>query len=506
MWLMERTQFSLLVGRLEREAEDQPQLYAAKVGALAALGYASIFIVTLAILIACYYTFGTLIGEGRFRPMLAIGCVLAILTLVAIVRALWVELAEPEGLALTRAQAPKLFAAIDELADAMGGVPVHSVSISNEFNACIVQTPQWGVFGNYRNHLEIGLPLAMALSIDELKAVLAHEMGHLSGAHGKFSAWIYRQRLTWRTLEAKFSEPSNIFEQALAVFYGWYAPYFNAYSFVLARNQEYLADQAAAIATSTPALGSALTKLDLISRFLAEVFWKRLFDQVERAPDPPYLPYSLMPRAFAIAKKEWAREDWLKDSLRNYASDDDTHPSLAERLAALDLQPFVPAHDVNESALALFEPATAALVKHFDEEWRAENGEERRRQHMALNDAKTKLAVLDRHASDELSSEKLWERAVLLLDVSRTSDALDALALLVRRDGKFPKAHLLLGYLLLEENEDRGLQHLLTAIQHDRALSDEAGRMGYGYLMRRGSEGEANRFWMKAQAMAEQAA
>lgn len=503
---MERTEFSLLVGRLEREADDYPKLYAAKVAALAALGYASIAIVAAAILVACYYVFWPLLTEGRFRPMLAIACLFAIVTLVAIVRALWVQLSEPSGLMLTREQAPKLFEVIDDLVESMRSVPVHSVAVSNEFNACIVQTPQWGVFGNYRNHLEIGLPLAMALSRDELKAVIAHEMGHLSGAHGKFSAWIYRQRVTWAALESKFSEPSNIFEQALATFYGWYAPYFHAYSFVLARNHEYLADQAAAIATSTPALGSALTKSELIGRFLSEVFWTRLFAQVERSPEPPYLPFSLMPRAFAIAKKEWARDEWLNDSLRNYASDEDTHPSLAERLAALDLQPFVPDYDPANSALSLFEPSAPALVKHFDDEWRNENGPEWRRQHMALNDAKSKLSVLERTPPDQLSSEKLWEKAVLLIDVSRPSDATDALALLVRREGNFPKAHLLLGYLLLEENEDRGLQHLLSAIQQDRTLADEAGRAGYSYLMRRGSEGEANRFWMKVQSMVERAA
>jgi hypothetical protein len=500
---MERNQFSLLVGRLEREAEDHPQVYAVKVGALAALGYASILIVSIAIVIASYFALRPMFGEGRFRPLVALGCLLGIFTLFTIVRALWVKLSEPEGLNIEPEQAPKLFDVLDEISDAMGGVPVHSVAISNEFNACIVQTPRWGVFGNYQNHLEIGLPLAMALSVDELKAGIAHEMGHLSRAHGKFSAWIYRQRVTWRALESKFSEPSNIFDQVLGAFYGWYAPYFNAYSFVLARNHEYVADQAAAIATSTSVLGSALTKSELIGRFLSEVFWKRLFDQVERSADPPYMPYSMMPRAFALAQKEWAREDWLNESLRTFSSDEDTHPSLAERLAALDLEPSVPSHHGEQSALSLFAPSTPDLVKHFDEQWREENGAEWRRQHTTLNEAKARLAVLGQYSPEDLSSDMLWEKAVLLLDVNRSSDALDALALLVRREGKFPKAHLLLGYLLLEENEDRGLQHLINAIQHDKSFADEAGRAGYAYLMRRGSEGEANRFWMKAQALGE---
>ena len=44
---MERHEFSALIGRLERQADDNPQFYALKVGALAALGYATIFFLAL---------------------------------------------------------------------------------------------------------------------------------------------------------------------------------------------------------------------------------------------------------------------------------------------------------------------------------------------------------------------------------------------------------------------------------------------------------------------------
>jgi hypothetical protein len=222
---MERHEFSALVGRLERQADDNPQLYALKVGALAALGYATIVLLALIILVTCWYTFSPLLSGESFRAPLVVACGVGLVTLVGMIRALWVRIAEPTGLRLSREEAPRLYDAIDEVAARMGGVRVDSVYVSSEFNACIVQTPRWGIFGNYRNHLEIGLPLAMVLSVDELKAVIAHEMGHLSEAHGKFGAWIYRQRVTWHALESKFSSPVGIFDQILGAFYGWYAPY-----------------------------------------------------------------------------------------------------------------------------------------------------------------------------------------------------------------------------------------------------------------------------------------
>jgi hypothetical protein len=443
-----------------------------------------------------------LAGE-RFRAPLTVACIVGLVTLVGLIRALWVRIAEPSGLRVSEEETPRLYAAIAEVARKMGGVQVHSVSVSSDFNACIVQTPRWGIFGNYRNHLEIGLPLAMALNVDELKAVIAHEMGHLSQAHGKFGAWIYRQRVTWHALESKFSNPVGIFDQILGAFYGWYAPYFYAYSFVLARNHEYVADRAAAHATSPAAIGAALTKLELAGRFLSEVFWKRLYDQVEKQPDPPYLPHAVMPRAFKAAENQWARPDWLEQSLKSYAADDDTHPSLSERLAALDLEPSMPMHDADHTALSLFHPATPMLVKFFDDEWQQDTGPKWRKRYTEINEAKAKLTLLDDAATDDLKEQEIWEKALLLLEVDQDVEAMETLDVLLARGGEYPKAHLLMGRMLLDRADDRGLQHLLLAVEQDLELTDEAGRAGYLYLIRRGREPEAKRFWTKAQELYE---
>lgn len=500
---MEKHEFSALIGRLERQADDNPQFYALKVGALAALGYASIFVLAVIILITCWYTFSPLLSGERFRAPLVVACAVGLVTLVGLIRALWVHIAEPSGLRVSREETPRLYAAIDEVAAKMGGVQVDSVSVSSDFNACIVQTPRWGIFGNYRNHLEIGLPLAMVLTIDELKAVIAHEMGHLSQAHGKFGAWIYRQRVTWHALESKFSNPVGIFDQILGAFYGWYAPYFYAYSFVLARNHEYVADREAAHVTSAAAIGAALTKLELAGRFLSEVFWKRLYDQVEKQPDPPYMPHAVMPRAFKAAEQQWARPDWLQQSLKRYAADDDTHPSLAERLAALDIEPSTPVHDPNRSALSLFHPSTPSLVKFFDDEWQQDTAPKWRKRHTEISEAKAKLSLMDDAQTAALKDQEVWEKALLQLEIDHEPEAMETLEELLSRRGEHPKAHLLMGRMLLDRGDDRGLKHLLLAVEQDLELTDEAGRAGYVYLMRRGREKEAKRFWAKAQELYE---
>ncbi len=71
---------------------------------------------------------------------------------------------------------------------------------------------------------------------------------------------------------------------------------------------------------------------------------------------------------------------------------------------------------------------------------------------------------------------------------------METLEQLLSREGEYPKAHLLMGRMLLDGNDDRGLKHLLLAVEQDLELTEEAGRAGYVYLMRRGREKEAQAF------------
>ena len=87
-----------------------------------------------------------------------------------------------------------------------------------------------------------------------------------------------------------------------------------------------------------------------------------------------------------------------------------------------------------------------------------------------------------------------------MLDVGQELDAIQTLQLLVERSDKFGKAHLLLGRLLLDGGNEQGLGNLAQAALQDPELAEEAGQLGYGYLMDRGRKGEAQRFWERLRA------
>jgi hypothetical protein len=505
---MDSSEFSVLVGRLDRESTDHPRLHVAKVWLVTAMGYAPIALLAIIIVAALGVLVYSLVTTGRPSGLALVAAISSGIVLAAIVRALLVKIDLPAGREITREEAPGLFAALDDVmqrtvAKQRGKVRaavIDTVTLDGSFDACVCQAPRWGIFGGYRNHLQIGVPLMTALSIAELKAQLARELGHAVSPRHAFAAWVYRQRLTWRALQEKFDAAANVFDRAIGTCYGRYAAYFHAYTLVLARSHEYAVDRLAAEATHPGALAHALTKIALMRRFLEEVFWPRFWEQIEKYAAPPYLPYSTMPRAFAIAQQQWARADWLANTLREFPVEGDTLPSLGERFAALRIEPALPVYAADRSSLSLFGADARAVLGWCDEAWREENASEWRKRHDAIRELRWKVAEYAKVPSSDLKPEDLWQKALLLLDLGDIDSAIEELRAVVMRVPSLAKAHFLLGKLRLEHGDEQGLQSLVLAATHDSSMIEEASGMGYGYLIHRGRKREAERFLERVRA------
>ena len=190
----EPTPLRSLVRRLEQEAAANPAGYRRKLGALAVLGYG--YVAATLILLIGGAALILWMGATVSHAMLLLGKVgWAFLVLIYVVlRAMWVRLEPPQGRVLTSSECPELFRLIEEVRLKVQAPGVDSVLLTSDFNAAIVQHPRFGAFGGTRNYLMLGLPLMQSLSPEEFQAVMAHEFGHLSGAHGRFGAWIYRLR------------------------------------------------------------------------------------------------------------------------------------------------------------------------------------------------------------------------------------------------------------------------------------------------------------------------
>ena len=280
---MDEKKFASLVRSLETFASKDPGGYKLRVGLLGALGYVYLLVIVSVLLgivaAVLYFSF----YYGRIN-VVALKVLWIPLVLVGIVlRSLWITMPVPDGAELKREQAPALFELIHEVTKTLNGPKIHHVLLSGDFNAGIVQIPQFGMMGWLNNYLVVGLPLLRAFSPSEFRAVLAHEVGHLSGKHGRFSGWIYRLRQSWIEVLTRVHYERHYASFLFEPFLNWYAPYLNAYSFVLARAQERHADEYAVELAGKETSAVMLARLAVKGRSIGEDFWPRFFRQSKDA-------------------------------------------------------------------------------------------------------------------------------------------------------------------------------------------------------------------------------
>lgn len=502
---MTRDEFEALVKRLEREVDEQPHWYRAKLCLLALLGYAYILGI-LAALVGAVFLLAVMVSQAHGAAYVAgkIGWVLLILIWV-ICRSLWITLPEPQGVEIRPEQAPELFRRLDRVQTALGGPSLSSVIIVGDFNASITQLPRLGIFGWNRNILALGWPLLLALNADQCEAVVAHEFGHLSSSHGRFAAWVYRIRTTWFALMESLKQETGVGGILFGRFFSWYAPAFGAYSFVLARRHEFDADRLGADLVGAAVSGQALIGTCLWNAALDELFWNDFQKGARLSPEPPLDLYAAMERFFRSPPSSERLAHWLRISLQVKTTSEDTHPSLRERLQALGLgeEGFAPVPV--PGARQLFSPeACNEVVEQLNAAWREQVRGAWKLAHDEFQAQRTRLEDLRRHPSvEELPLNERMEHAFLteIVDGGKPAEALYAALLQEHPD------HPMLVYtrarLLLEAGDGAGIELMEKATAMDSDSIIHACELVVRFFIEQERRDEAEPWIKRAQAEAE---
>ena len=361
---MDQGDFESWVSRVEQLAREKPKPYRRRVFLLAALGYTYLIVVVLVLLglsgaaIACILS------------IVILGSILAavvVVLLVAVVRVIWVGHDPPNGEAVTRADAPELFRLLNALRVRLKSAPIHVVLIVPAFIAGVTQVPRLGLFGWHRNYLILGLPFMKALTVEQFKSVLAHEMGHLRHGHTRASNWIYRMRIIWNRLEAIFEYQPQWGSGLIRAFFRWYIPYFNAVSFPFARANEYQADAASVLVTSARKSAQALTGVNVMGIYLDHLYRPAMIAAAnEKRSVAPFTGFTAQ---MISAVPEAELKSWVAAALKQVTSHEDTHPSLADRLKAMGASAEFAPPAPGEGAEKLLGSSRARLEKTFDAAW-----------------------------------------------------------------------------------------------------------------------------------------
>jgi len=286
---------------------------------------------------------------------------LALLCLVGAATILWSILPRldrfaPPGPQLERDSNSTLFAEIEGVASATGQEMPKEVFLVGDVNAWVAQ--RGGVMGLFsRRVMGLGLPLLQALSVSELRAVLAHEFGHYYGGDTKLGPWVYKTRSAiGRTI-------AGLGDSWLNKPFQWYGQMFLRVTNAVSRRQELSADALASRVVGSRPLVEGLKKVQAAAPAY-DAYWSQ---EVR-----PILSMGFLPpiadgfRRFAahdrIAK---AMAGMVEQGLREGRSDPfDTHPPLPERIAAVASLPPGPLPASDPPAISLLEDVAA-----LEREW-----------------------------------------------------------------------------------------------------------------------------------------
>lgn len=478
---MKQEQFDDLVAKLEQKALIQPQSYVTAVLLVAALGFVVLAIAMLFALVPLSLLAGLIFlvvvtGGKALIVLLKLGKLLVLLLIPAWVmlkssfQLLFARFPKPQGRELSASEAPALFDRIAQIRHKMQGPKIHHVLLTQELNASIVQHPRLGLFGWEQNYLLLGLPLLQSMSENEALAVVAHEYGHLSGYHSRLGGFIYRFRTAWGRLQQISEMWRDWGSRLIANLFKWYAPYFNAYTFVYARRNEYVADNASVELAGERDTSNALIRVHVISQFEQEIFWPELKKLIFTQPEP-VRNRSAFWRDRLENLDEETRVRYLEHAGKQRTNNFDTHPSLTDRLKAIGVE--IDPDQARQLTVPALSAAQAWLTDHyqpisaeFDRQWQQQVQQQWQEQHAYLNAQQEKLNALESEQTKP-DMEKRWQMITLREELYPEEVMSESVLAFAEEFPEHMAARYRRGVLRLDQKNEAGIDDLEYVMAQD---------------------------------------
>lgn len=415
----------------------------------------------------------------------------------SVIRSLFRPLPEPHGVTLNPNEVPELFVAIAEVRAQLNAPAVHRVVIDREFNVSVEQRLRWGFVGPAINTLRVGLPVLGQLPPEAFRAVLGHELGHLSGGHNRLGARVYGLLDTWMALAGRSSQLGDLI---VAPFVNWYVPYFGDVSFVMRRAQEVDADRCEVQVGGLDLFVDTMLRWEVVTAWLGEEWTEALVNRATTLPEPPDGIWAELLDPQPAAYEPRARARRIKAALARETDLSDSHPCPRERLeraGATDPQRWTPPEPPARSAARAFLGSYAdVVVGRLDAEWRERNRPRWTERHQASLQERAELERLRRLQRRAVLSEP--QRITLGLLAAEHGDPDEAIgylraALDLDRTARVPLA---LARLLARRGDLEADEALESAMTRDPDTMIEASRIGHDSAMLRGDE-ERARWWLE---------
>jgi len=235
---------------------------------------------------------------------------------------------EPGGLLVTEQEQPALWAEVRALAARAATRAPNEIRLVPEVNAAVSEDSKLLGLVPGTRLLYVGVPLLMGLTTQQLRSVLAHELGHYSGRHTALAGVSYRGKESIGRVLGELGPDSMV-----GKFLGLYGRLFLAVSHSVNRRQELEADVLSAELVGPAIATSALEELPPI-----DAAWAHFLDQYVALGDEVGSRPADLFDGFRRFLADPVRQEQLADVRTNPGEPQrsvyDTHPTIAERVRA----------------------------------------------------------------------------------------------------------------------------------------------------------------------------
>ena len=228
--------------------------------------------------------------------------------------------------------------------------------------------PHFNFLGFHTPILMIGLECLLVLSPDQIRGLLAHEWGHLANPLQRLST-----RLTGVLTTLVWYEwvLTKLRLHALQRKLTSHALRLAAFGSALRYTNEYAADRTAAELVGSHMAGQSLMGTAIFNAWFGENYWKPLTDMSRHLANPNVSPYRDL---YDYCRQyRFSQEDLIatiQPGLKATSVVTDTHPSLGERLEAIQASTAWTLSTERCAAEFWFGDALPRILETMDQHWR----------------------------------------------------------------------------------------------------------------------------------------
>lgn len=413
------------------------------------------------------------------------------------------------GRRLAEAEAPRIFTLLKEMSRSLDAPAVDEVVVSADRILEIRREPSGGLaaIGRARTTLVVGLPMVEELSPQHFRALLAHEMAHLSTHKRRFGGRVLALRLRLAAMRQAAEEIaldggywSGIPGESLLETLDRTIARLTAVTFPAVRQHEAEADAIAATLAGRDYAASALLRQRMAGHAFGHQFQAECMRLAETQSE---IPADLFDRRAAMACgaiSEIQVNAWLRVELEVKDNLAESHPPLWDRLRLLgfgvdnitdfrDLLELVQPHrELGETAARYFlGEAAETLRAEFFQEWAAHQAADWRKRCSVYESLRATAAEWDNAgAPAEANAAGLWQTAVAVGNTQGWKAALPVAQRVLEISPDHADANLLAGQLMMEEGNRAGVDALERAMRSDARVTPVACTLAARFLEGRG--------------------